>query len=318
MKKDNSKNDLLPLIDEMINSDDPIQYHYQIKSPQFVNPELLDDLIESIREKNENLVIAPEQIKEYTGRNNRITQLRKIVQQITAIKRKIHREAAASYQSSDEFLDEKINTLTELIDNLALQVNTIQEKERQKKIKEINHKYNDLLDEFKGSINYENSEFVNDNLFSFEAWFDNKKLRLSQTKLLEDISTYLSNQFDEYKKYYLLSQNDDVLLKLFKDKYVGDASEAYFEAQQMKQEIDKYAKIKEEQTQQEQIQQEQTQDESPKTNNEKIEDNTINCVSDADRVLYLFGFNDALTAKKVKAFCDENDLNYSFKRHILD
>lgn len=301
-KKITTNSELTPMLQAITEN---TSYEFTPGVPVLKNADKIKELIDLINKQNENLIIPPEEIKLYTGRNNKITQLKKFSRYLLSLKRDVHCEATKAYANFDSTINELTSELDKSIDNLASQVNRIKEENDRAKLDEIQDKFNHFKEEFDNT----HSDDYNSNMLLFENWFDKSKMRLSKTALNKDLKEYFVNQFNEYQKYKKAVSSDQILNQMFEDNYEGNASDAYLAAQERKAEFEKY--------------QHELHAEQSMTDEEKIDNQSVNTqsedtqqdktVEEVHETIYYFSVNNPQNAKMIKDFCEKNNIEYNFK-----
>lgn len=311
-------NELFPIVKKI---SEEKNYEFNPGVPVLKNKNELKQIIDLINEKNEKIIITEENLKDYTGKNNILSQMRKIYNELKSTKTTIHREAKKAYQPFDDEVDFLMNELDKSIKNLSEQVDYFQKQKKEEKIKKVTQTFNELSQEFINN-QLDDDVFYHPKMLSFEMWFDNKKINLSQKKLVEDIKGYLINQTKDFETFYEFASENNTLKKLFIKSYElnNNASEAFQVAKTQKKEMDELYEIEqikkaeEERKQQEELERIKKENEELKkqqqTNqlNQNKENNKVE--KKKDKTYFAFIVDDISNAKLVKQFCEENNINY--------
>lgn len=307
-------------------------YDYKSTPAQFLHKEKLQQMVNLITDRTNNLVIGDEQLSEYTKRGNILTQINKIVDELKAQRTQLHRQAKQSYSQFDKEIGSMIDTLTEARGALKVQVDALQKQKQEEKTNQLENVFNTIKEDFIKN-DTTNTEYL-PATFDFTNWFTTAKLRLSQKKAKEAITDYIASQAKDYQTFINLINKDvdnkKVLFQVFNEKYVGDASDAYSQAQDKLLELERLEKLRTQQyeerqrkleeqqrqaelLQQQQMANSQSQASTSTQTSTTTNNNSTNIVSDDAKMGYIFTLYDPRTAKQLKDILDQNGLKYHYE-----
>lgn len=302
---------------DVITSDDfaDNSLSFEPNAPVLKNKEQIMQVINSINERNKDLVLTDEQIKEYNKQGGTISNLRKLSKNLTALKTQVNKKVKDANAQFVNDINDLVEALDLSIDNLAEQVDARNLQIKEEKIENTRQVFEEIKTQgFADSKEIKNIKYIAD----FENWFDNTKIKLSDKKLREDINEWLTNQIKEYnqaKKNIKSNINKDVVDKLFNEHYQGNAIESLNYAIDQAEHVAELAKQLQEQKEREAAAK-QAAEQAPVATQEveeeyeEDEDDNVDVVSNTT---YFFAVFEAADAKKVKEFIEENNIDFQMK-----